>query len=313
MGNLLSTIWQLVMAKGWVASVIRIVSISYVVILIGAMLGQDKLIFPGHREQGQPYTKVGLTALPQSEVLSLPTANGEKIVALFGAALTPGGNLRAQDGSVPTVIYFYGNGSCLARCLSEIDLIRRRGANVIAADYLGYGMSSGKPSEANFYLTAETLYKYATTRKEVNAQKIIFCGWSIGAGVATEMASRYPAAGLILISPFTSIAAMVRKTLPIIVWPQLVLRHRFDNLAKISQVRCPLLLIHGRNDQLIPWQMSEELATRATNKAIKIYIPNADHGDIFAIGEVAVFTAISGFIKQVVPTPAQNNPPEQNN
>jgi hypothetical protein len=157
---------------------------------VGAVLfsTQIRLIFPGAEKQGQPTTIV--QARPGEELVSLTTAHGDQVIALFGPALTPDGQPHPKAASSPTMLYFYGNAMCVNDALPEFDRFRRLGLNVMIPDYVGYGMSGGKPSESGCYATADAAFAHLLKRKDVDPAKIVVAGWSLGGAVAIDLASR---------------------------------------------------------------------------------------------------------------------------
>ena len=180
---------------------------------------------------------------PATELVKLKTDRGERVVALFGPALTSDGRPDPGAGSRPTMIFFYGNAMCLSYARQDFDRYRRLGLNVLIPDYIGYGMSGGSPSEKGCQATADAAYDYLATTKKLDPKTIISAGWSLGGAVAIDLASRRQVGGLIAFSTFTSGVQMARRMLPFVP-VSLLLRHRFDSLQKIAKVRCPILIGH---------------------------------------------------------------------
>src|SRR5690606_21675274 len=129
-------------------------------------------------------------------------------------------------------------------------------------DYLGFGLSGGVAGERGCYDTADAALAYLRGRKDVDPSRIIAAGWSLGGAVAVDLASREPMAGLAVFCSFTSMGDMVRLFYPL---PGLglLLKHRFESVAKIRRVRCPTLIGHGDRDSLVPASMSDLLAEAA--------------------------------------------------
>jgi len=151
---------------------------------------QTSVIFPGHSTQGQPEAQ--LNPPPGSELIGLRTSRGERIVALFGAALTPEGLPHPSASARPTILFFYGNAMCLSKSMDEFEGFRRLGANVLIPEFVGYGLSEGQPSETGCYETADAAHAYLLTRGDVDRRRIVAAGWSLGAAVALDLASREP-------------------------------------------------------------------------------------------------------------------------
>jgi fermentation-respiration switch protein FrsA (DUF1100 family) len=261
-------------------------------------LMQTWMIFPGASTQGKPESEV--RPIPGTELLRLPAADGDVVTALFGAALQPDGRPRADASRLPTIIFFYGNAMCLADSLGEFDWFRRLGANVLIPDYRGYGMSGGKPSEAALYATAETAYAHLRTRRDIDPERIVAAGWSLGGGVAVDLAHRRPVRALIIFSTFTSVVDMAHQVLPFLPHTLLV-RHRFENLTKLGNIRVPTFIGHGRRDSVVPYPMAERLARAAAGPVTFLPIATADHNDFFVKGDAELTRALEKFLERINP------------
>ena len=171
---------------------------------------------------------------------------------------------------------------CLAYSTPELERFRRLGLNVMIPDYLGYGMSGGKPSEVGCRETAEACYRNLRTRG-FQSDRIFVGGWSLGGAVAIDLASHEPVAGLFAFSTFTSVPAMSRAVLPISL-PGSLFKHKFDSLSKIPKLTCPVLLAHGRADPLVPFAMFERLAAATKAPLTKLIVDRAQHNDFYDVG-----------------------------
>jgi fermentation-respiration switch protein FrsA (DUF1100 family) len=267
--------------RKWAWRLLRAFVVAYLLVTLAVFCMQGKLIFPGASSQGQANAMV--PAGKHYELLSLRAADGVKIAAIFGRALDSTGEVRADAASRPTVIYFYGNGSCMAWSKDVFEDLRRHGFNVIVPDYEGYGMSAGSPSEAGCYATADAAYDYLLSRDDVDKNKIDVLGWSLGGAVAIDLANRKSIAAVATLSAFTSMDDMARDTVP---WlpTSLILRSHFNNLAKISKLNCPLLIGHGMKDDLVPPAMADRLAAAAHGNITRVRVDGAGHNDIFDVG-----------------------------
>ncbi len=250
--------------RAWVRRAVRVA-----VVLALADLGtvttlavfQDSFLFPGAGTQGRPEAE--FTTPPGCARVTLTAAGGERVVALFGPALNAAGRPLPDAASRPTLIYFYGNGMCLAYALGEFDQFRRLGVNVLVPDYLGYGLSGGHASEAGCYAAADAAYAHLQTRRDIDARRIIAAGWSLGGAVAIDLATRRPVAGLAVFSTFTSIRDAARAHVPFVVPVGLLVRNAFDSAGKIGRVTCPILIGHGKRDSIIPFSMMDRLIAAA--------------------------------------------------
>lgn len=248
---------------------------------------QANMIFPGSSTQGRPEAVV--QAGPGEELIKLPTPGGE-VVALFGAAQSADGRPLPDAASRPAVVFFYGNAMCLAYSSVEFDRFRRLGLNVVIPDYLGYGMSGGKPSEVGCRETAEACYDFLRSRK-FSANRILVGGWSLGGAVAIDLASRKEVAGLFAFSTFTSTLDMARTMFPLAP-PAFLFKHKFESLAKIQTLKCPILLGHGRRDRLVPFAMFERLVAACPEPPATLILDRADHNDYLDMGGAKLDRAI---------------------
>jgi uncharacterized protein len=263
--------------------------------LAGCDFAENRLVFPGSATQGQSYSVIPADA--HHELVTLATRDGTRIQAVFGRAELAGGGAATGTVSRPTVIFFYGNGAFAAGMMGEFRRFQLIGANVIMADFPGYGMSAGRPSEAGFYATADAEYDYVTSLPGIDPERIVACGWSMGGAVAIDLAVRRKVAALVTISAFTSIPALGHSLAP---WlpAKLVLRSRFDNLAKISSVKCPILIAHGAIDNIVPPPMADELAAAVRSKVILLKLEGASHNDVFDVGGETLWDALHAAIFQ---------------
>jgi fermentation-respiration switch protein FrsA (DUF1100 family) len=255
------------------------------------------MIFPGSATQGSSEALV--IPRPGLELLTLKSAKGERIAAVFGSALTEAGERHPSSAHQPTLLYFYGNGWCLRHAAdADLDRFRKLGLNVLIPDYLGYGMSSGDPGESACYETADACLDHLLNRPDIDPARIVVVGRSLGGAVAIDLAARRPVAGLVVFCTFTTLVEMAQKRFPYLP-AKLLLRHRFDSIAKIGKVACPILIGHGADDQLVPASMSTLLASAAKTSVSVFTVAGAHHNDFYEVGEAQVLEALRTFIAQL--------------
>jgi pimeloyl-ACP methyl ester carboxylesterase len=258
----------------WLRRVAVIVGVPYLLITVLVVGCQEKLIFPGAATQGRADAVVRET--PTTRLVQLKLADGTPIVARYDLTL------RRDPTTAPTVLLFYGNGQCAQTTGGVIYIFLQLGYNVLTPDYPGYGMSGGSPSEKGLFEAGEVCWTYLTDGMKLAPDQIHLVGWSLGTGVAIELASKHQPATLTTISAYTSMTDMASRTAPILPvrW---ILRHKFDNAAKIANVKSPILMIHGQVDTIIPHEMTKTLAT-LTTAPTRTYSPaTADHNNIFDV------------------------------
>ena len=214
------------------------------------------------------------------EILKLPVSDNEKISATY----LP--NYR----SAFTILYIHGNAEDLGDIRPTLDRLHSWGFNVFAYDYRGYGTSDGNPSENNAYQDANSAYTYLTQQLKIPSQQIIIYGRSVGGGSATELATRYSTAGLVLESTFTS---AFRVVLPFSLLPF----DKFNNLDKLKKVRSPVLIMQGQSDRTIPSQHGHTLYEAALDPKMSLWIAAAGHDNFSEIAGKHHQQALSSFQK----------------
>jgi pimeloyl-ACP methyl ester carboxylesterase len=238
-----------------------------VVVLYGGFLCllyclQGSIIYPGAKNQ----VSAALAQSPSAEVLEISTALGN-VEALFLPATA------SQDGAQqPVVIFGHGNGEVIDSWVTALDGFRQRGIGVLLVEYPGYGRSTGSPSEAAIRGAMDAAYDRIATNSRVDHTRIFGFGQSLGGGAICLLAKDRPLRALILQSTFPSLDIFVADY-----WaPAFLLRDHFDNLSAVAHFPGPILVIHGRDDRLIPWQQGQRLAAASANSTFKLY--DCGHG-----------------------------------
>ncbi|TNF53889.1 alpha/beta hydrolase [bacterium] len=180
-----------------------------------------------------------------------------------------------------TVLIFHGNAGNITHRDIILQGFNRLGYAVLLIDYQGYGKSEGTPSEKNLYLDGKASLEWLGKEKKVKPTEIVLFGKSLGSGVAVELATKDSFKGLILESPFTSIASVARSHFPYKFFPvSLLLIDKFDNASKIHSVDSPLLITHGTEDTIVNKKEGEKLFKKANMPKELYLIEGADHNDI---------------------------------
>ena len=180
---------------------------------------------------------------------------------------------RGACKPLPAVILAHGNAESIDFLPEEFDGFLALGMAMLVVEYPGYGRSGGSPSEAGITSVFVAAYDRLAARSDIDAERIVLAGRSLGGGAVCRLVSQRPAAALILISTFTRVDAFAARFL----LPKILVRDRFDNLAAISQYGGPVLVIHGRNDPVIPFAHGRALARRARRGALVAY--DCGHND----------------------------------
>ena len=239
--------------KRIIRSAIIVVIVTYAGLLIYGVFFADKIIFQ------PPPTEYRDT----NATLKLRSHDGAQISAAYLE--------NPQAGY--TVIFSHGNAEDLATLESTLEHIKSVGFSVLAYDYHGYGTSGGRANEQNAYEDEEAAYEYLTQIRHTPADRIIAFGRSLGGAMAIALATKKRLAGVIIESSFLSAFRVVTRY-PIFPFD------RFRNIDKIRQVRCPILVIHGRRDEVIPFWHGARLFELASKPKMNLWVDGAGHNDL---------------------------------
>jgi uncharacterized protein len=194
------------------------------------------------------------------------------------------------------ILYCHGNAGNISHRLPLIRLFNRMRLDVLIFDYRGFGQSSGSPSEEGTYIDAETAWDYLVNTLRIKPGKILLYGHSLGGAVATEMALRHKAGGLIIDSGFKSVAERAGEMFPI--FPvDLMVRHRYASIEKIGNSRMPKLIIHSQMDELIPFEHGMALFKRAAGPKRFLKLKGGHDDGALASGKLYIDT-LDTFIKE---------------
>lgn len=199
-----------------------------------------------------------------------------------------------------TLLWAHGNAGNISHRLENIkEFHDRLGLTVFIFDYRGYGRSEGRPSEEGLYRDARAALATLHARGDLDPERMIYFGRSLGAAVAVELALHRPPAGLILESPFLSVPAMANRTLPGLGY---LFRTRYDSLAKIGRLRVPLFILHGDQDEVVPFVHGRRLFEAAPEPKTFYAIPGAHHNDSYIVGGEPYWRAWREFLLSLRPS-----------
>lgn len=178
-----------------------------------------------------------------------------------------------------TVLLLHGNGGNISHRVQKMRIFHDLGLEVLVFDYRGYGRSKGAPSEKGLYADARAAYDHLVVERGAAPAKIILYGESLGSAVAVELATEKEVGGIILEGAFTCVADMARRVFPYL--PTLFLRYRFNTLEKVRRVKVPLLVIHSRNDEVVPFSMGRRIFDAAHSDTKDILAVYGGHNESF--------------------------------
>ncbi len=227
-----------------------------------------------------------------SDMVELQTDDGATISALH----FPNPDARF------TVLYSHGNAEDLGPLRPFLEAYRDQGFSILAYDYHGYGTSDGRPSEKNTYRDVTAAYRYLVDQARVRPEDIIVHGRSLGTGVACYLAAKESVGGMILESAFVSAFRVVTRL-------RLAPFDKFENLKRIADVRCPVLIIHGMKDDVVaPWH-GQKLFAAAREPKAKLWIDRATHDDIPLVAGLEYWKAIGALAETIEGRAVPDEPP----
>jgi len=219
------------------------------------------------------------------EALRLATTDGEMLAAWY----IPAPAARA------TLLYLHGNGGNIGHRLDPIAVFHRLGLAVLIVDYRGYGDSSGKPDEAGTYQDALAAWHYLTGEKGIPPQRIVLFGESLGGAVAAWLAARHAPAATILYAGFTSVPELAQQLYPMFPARRLA-RYRYDTRASLRSVASPLLILHSRNDEIVPFSHAEALLA-AANPPKRLVPLHGGHNDALLLDREILAREVDAFLR----------------
>ena len=231
----------------WMAVVWMIAGMGVVVYAglgLALFLGQSRMLYQPRPDYAMTPADINLSYAP----LKLETADGETLAAWY----IPAANAKW------TVLYCHGNAGNISHRLHTLLRIHELGANCLIVDYRGYGQSTGKPTEQGTITDVKTAWDWLVNEQGVAAGQIVLFGRSLGGSVAAMAATDLDPAAVILESTFTSFVETGKHYYP---WfpIRLFARYRYDTLAAVKKLDCPVFVAHSPDDEVIPYTFGERL------------------------------------------------------
>lgn len=261
--------------KRLMTSLLFILCGVYFGMLILLFIMQSKLVYFPSREIICTPTDIRL----KYEDLTIETSDGLKLNAWFIPA----------ESATGTALFCHGNGGNICYSLDVVETLNKLKLNVLLFDYRGYGKSEGSPTETGTYIDAETAYQYLLKDKNVPEKEIIVIGRSLGAAIAANLAKNHKPRLLVLESGFSSTADVAAKQYPI--FPvRLLCRYKYKTADYVKDLKCPLLVIHSPEDEIIPYSNGKKIfnSAKAPKEFLEIRGSHnegfTDSGDLYVNG-----------------------------
>lgn len=243
-------------------------------LLTGCTVWIDRFVFFPDRRVGPPPAGV--------EERWLGTEDGRRLHAWY--VPPPAGG--------PVLLWSHGNAGNIDSRRPLLAALAARGLGVLAYDYRGYGRSDGSPSERGVYLDATAAFDDLVARG-TDPTAIVCFGESLGGAVSIEVATRRRCGAVIAVSTFTRLADVARRHYGPL---GSLAGNRFDSLARLPRVPAPVLVAHGDQDEIVPFELGERLFAAAGEPKRFFRIPGADHND--ALGRPALLDAVAAFARE---------------
>jgi fermentation-respiration switch protein FrsA (DUF1100 family) len=252
------------MALRWIAVLI----LGYAALSLFMYVFQRSLMYFPNRARPEPVS----VGVPEMRSVSLRTEDGLDLHAFS----------RPPNEGRATLVLFHGNAGNIGHVAHKARPLLDRGLGVLLVDYRGYGGNPGSPSEAGLISDGRAALAFLAERG-IGPERTVLYGESLGTGVAVALAAETPVGAVVLEAPFTAAQAVAERRywyLPV----RLLMKDRFNSLARIGQVRSPLLILHGERDLVVPVAQGRALLAAANAPKQGHFIADADHSDLFQNG-----------------------------
>lgn len=207
----------------------------------------------------------------------------------------------------PVILFCHGNAGNISHRLDNVKFLLDQNIRVFIFDYRGYGKSSGRPSETGLYKDGLAAYDFLANQKHIPPERIILFGRSLGAAITLEIALKRNVGAIILESAFTSSKGMAKTLFLFKLFASLLPSH-YNNLEKIGLITVPKLIIHGEDDEIVPFYMGQEMYNIAKPPKYFFPIKNAGHNDTYLVGGKKYFENLAVFVRdQKIPAPTLNH------
>jgi len=267
------------------ASVVFILGVLWIML---PFLLNSLLYFPSRQFFAEP-AAFGLEARD----VAFETEDGETLHAWW---------FRAGEDSLGHALLFHGNAGNIGDRLLHARLLTNVGLDVFSFDYRGYGRSTGSPSEEGTYHDARAALGALARQEGVDPRRVLYLGESLGGAVALALAREAPPRALILLSTFTSVRDMGRVHYPFI--PAPAVPDAYPSLERIRELGCPLLVLHGDRDEIVPVDQGKALFAAAPEPKRLHVFPGAGHNDLLERAGHEWATTIAQWVRDLPGAPA---------
>lgn len=234
------------------------------------------------------YQQSSIIYHPQQAIVTTPESVGvpfEEVYFETEDELTLHGWFISVDSTAPTVLFFHGNAGNISGRMETLKLFHRLGLNAFIFDYRGYGQSEGRTTEKGTYRDATAAWDYLISERDIPKENIIIMGRSLGGSIAAWLSARVEPVAVVLESTFTSAADIAQDIYP---WLPVrwLLKYRYNTMANLDKINAPVLITHGREDQVIPFHHGRQLMDAAKEPKAFIELSGAHGTGFLETGEL---------------------------
>jgi len=268
-------------------SILTITISVYLLLALLIYLFQDRMVFlsnlPGRALDATP----GDIGLDYQDV-SLTTSDHERLHGWY----------IPTEQSRGVLLFFHGNAGNISHRLDSIKIFHELGLDILIIDYRGYGLSSGKASEKGTYLDAQAAWDYLVNIRGVPADRMVIFGRSLGGAIGAWLGAQHTPGAMIIESSFSSGADMARRLYPFLP-VRLLTRLKYPVVDYAGQLNCPVLVVHSRQDEIIPFTMGQAIyaAVKQEKKFLEI---RGDHNNGFFISRDEYVSGVRDFLKDTL-------------
>ncbi|HDH98508.1 MAG TPA: alpha/beta hydrolase [Deltaproteobacteria bacterium] len=246
------------------------------------------------------FTQSRLIYFPTSEIVATPDQIGLSYKSVSFKApdgVKLSGWFIPADSPRGVVIFCHGNAGNISHRLESIEIFHGLRLSTFIFDYRGYGASEGTPSEEGSYLDVKGAWNYLIEHEGLASSDIILFGRSLGGAVAAWLAGQYTPKALIIESTFTSapdLAGELYFYLPV----KLLCRYKYNALAAIREVQCPVLIVHSQEDEIVSFRHGRVLFDAANDPRVFLEI-SGSHNEGFITSSSVYLNGLKAFLDQV--------------
>ncbi len=259
----------------------------YLALTLMLYLFQGRMVFlsnlPGRTLTASP-NDIGL----DYEDISLTTSDNERLHGWY----IPAANSRG------VLLFFHGNAGNISHRLESIKIFHELDLDTLIIDYRGYGQSTGEASEQGTYLDAQAAWDYLINNRRIPAHRIIIFGRSLGGAIGAWLGVQNTPAAVIIESSFSSGADMAHRLYPFLP-TRLITRLKYPVADYAGRLNCPVLVVHSRHDEIIPFSMGQEIyaAVKQQKKFLEL---RGDHNNGFLVSQGEYIAALKDFTQAIL-------------